>query len=237
MNRLNYTLLPAVVIACVLGLAPSSVSAENHDPWEPLNQRIFSFNKFMDDKFIRPVAQGYRNNMPRPVQRGVRNFFNNLNDVTVLMNNVLQLKLGDAANDTGRLLLNTTIGLGGFLDVATGAGLEKNNEDFGQTLGAWGIGPGPYVVLPLFGPSTLRDSFGFGVDVYTSPIHYVDDVTARNSLHALNTLDTRVEALQLDTMMFGDEYIFIREAYLQQREYLVTDGQVDDDWDDWDDWD
>lgn len=234
MKKLHYILVPATFMICLFALAPSSVSAAQHDPWEPVNKRIFAFNMFMDDHVIRPVAQGYRNNVPRPVQRGVRNFFNNLNDVTVLMNNVLQLKFSDAATDTGRLVLNTTIGLGGFLDVATGAGLEKNNEDFGQTLGAWGVRPGPYVVLPLFGPSTVRDSFGFAVDVYTSPINYVDDTVARNSLYVLDTLDTRVELLQLDTMMFGDEYIFMREAYLQQREYLVTDGQIDDDWDEWD---
>ncbi len=228
------TSLFAFALALMLGVAPLGATASDSDPWEGMNQRIFTFNKFMDDRFIRPVAETYREHIPRPVQRGVRNFFGNLNDVTVLLNNVLQLKLGNAASDTGRLLINTTVGLGGFMDPATAAGLERNNEDFGQTLGYWGVRPGPYLVLPFYGPSTVRDAFGLAVDVYSSPINYVDDVSTRNSLHASNLLDARVEALQLDTMMFGDEYIFMREAYLQQRAYLVSDGEVEDDWDEWD---
>jgi len=232
-NRWSTSLL-AMALALVLGAAPMAASATDSDPWEGMNQRVFTFNKFMDDKFIRPVAETYREHIPRPVQRGVSNFFGNLNDVTVLLNNVLQLKFSNAATDTGRLLINTTVGLGGIMDPASAAGLERNNEDFGQTLGFWGVRSGPYLVLPFYGPSTVRDAFGLAVDVYSSPINYVDDVSARNSLHMMDLLDARVEALQLDTMMFGDEYIFMREAYLQQRAYLVSDGDVDDDWDDWD---
>jgi len=220
-------------------LLASSPAMGNSDPWEGWNQRVFAFNSFMDDRFIRPVARTYRDVVPRPAQRGVRNIFSNLNDVTVLINNLLQLKLENAASDTGRLLINTTLGLGGLLDLASDAGFEKNNEDFGQTLGYWGVRPGPYLVLPFMGPSTVRDSFGMATDIMTGPVHSPDNVRLRNSLHGLGLLDTRVQLLQVETMIFGDEYIFTREAYLQQRQYLVTDGELDDDWgdDDWDDWD
>ncbi len=224
--------------ACFLLLASPALAERDPDPWEGWNQRVFTFNQYFDDYLARPVAETYVDVVPRPAQRGVRNFFSNLNDVTVLVNNLLQAKFRDAASDTGRILVNTTIGLGGLLDVASDAGFERNHEDFGQTLGRWGVGPGPYLVLPFMGPSTVRDAFGFATDIYTGPVSSPDQVRLRNSLYGMYMLNTRVQALQLDSMMYGDQYIFMRDAYLQQRAYDVSDGAVDEDFDDdwsWDD--
>ena len=222
---------------CVAALPTHA--AEAYDPLEPVNVRVHAFNEFVDDNVMRPVANTYVRFVPRFARRGVSNFFNNLNDVTVLANNLLQFKFTDAASDAGRLLLNTTVGFGGLVDVATDAGLVKNNEDFGQTLGYWGVPAGPYLVIPLFGPSTLRDGAGFATDTLVHPQNQHDHVRVRNSMFALQQLDRRVAALAADSLMMGDTYIFTREAYLQQREYLVTDGEIDDDWDDdeWSAWD
>ncbi|HBN14274.1 MAG: VacJ family lipoprotein [Pseudomonadota bacterium] len=207
------------------------------DPLEPVNTKVHAFNQFMDKHFLLPVARGYRKYIPGPARQGVSNFFSNIGDISVLANNLLQMKLEAAANDTGRIMINTTIGIGGLLDVATAIGFTPNDEDFGQTLGYWGIGTGPYIVLPLFGPSTLRDAIGFSVDTATNPISHQDNVRIRNSAFALEQLDKRVDAMSVESLITGDPYIFMREAYLQQREYLVNDGQANQDWDQEWDWD
>jgi len=236
--RSKVVTLSCSVLLTFLGLfAGVATHAAEYDPWEPVNLRVHAFNEYVDSRILRPVANSYVRVVPRFARRGVNNFFSNIGDVTILANNLLQFKFEDAASDTGRLLLNTTIGVGGLFDVATGAGFEKNDEDFGQTLGRWGVSPGPYVVLPFFGPSTLRDSIGLGVDTYTNPLNQQDEIRLRNVAFVIQQLDRRVSALALDSMMSGDTYIFTREAYLQQREYLVTDGEINDDWDDWGDWD
>lgn len=235
-------LLHMVVLAVSLS-APLTANAQEtvDDPWEPVNKRIFTFNQYFDDWFMRPLAKGYAAVLPPPAQQGVQNFFSNLDDVTVLINNLLQGKPADAASDGGRVLLNTTFGVAGLWDVASRVGLQKHDEDFGQTLGVWGVGPGPYVIMPFLGPSNLRDTIGFGVDVASSPVSSPDDPATRNSMHALSIVDTRVQALQFDDLMYGDVYIFMREAYMQQRQYEVSDGEIpqqraseDDPWSDWD---
>lgn len=230
-----------LLAAVLLGLGAAQVQAQTmeYDPWESINLKVHGFNEKLDDVVLRPTANVYVRVVPSVARRGISNFFNNINDVTVLLNNVLQLKLSDAASDTGRIVLNTTLGIGGLVDVATPVGLLKNNEDFGQTLGKWGVGPGPYVVLPLFGPSTLRDSFGLTADTFTNPMTHHEDPAVRNSAFVLQQLDRRVAALAVDSIMMGDPYIFTREAYLQQRQYLVTDGEIQDNWDDdeWSAWD
>lgn len=223
----------AVIILAVLLSAPALHAAEDNDPWEPMNTGIFTFNQLMDGYLIRPVAKAYEEHMPAPAQRGVHNFLSNLHDFNVLANNLLQLKLRDAASDSGRILINTTVGVAGLMDVASRAGLEKHNEDFGQTLGTWGVGPGPYLVLPMLGPSTVRDAFGLGIDTAASPMQWPSDANERNALHLMDQLNQRVRALDLDRMMSGNEYLFTREAYLQQREYEVTDGEIENDWE-WD---
>jgi phospholipid-binding lipoprotein MlaA len=224
-----------VFAALLFGMPGMQAYAAEYDPWESVNLKVHRFNDKLDGAVLRPTANFYVRIVPPVARRGVSNFFSNINDVTVLLNNVLQFKLVDAASDTGRIVLNTTLGLGGLVDVATPAGLFKNNEDFGQTLGKWGVGPGPYMVLPLFGPSNLRDTFGLAADTFTNPLTHQDDATVRNSAFLLQQLDRRVAALAADSLMMGDPYIFIREAYLQQRQYLVTDGEIQDQWDD-DDW-
>ena len=213
-------------------------AAAEDDPLESVNQKIHGFNEFMDRYFLLPVARGYTRYIPAPARQGVRNFFYNIGDVSVLANDLLQVKLEAAASDAGRIMLNTTIGVFGIFDVATAIGFNRNDEDFGQTLGYWGIGPGPYLVLPLFGPSTLRDSLGLIVDTATNPLNHQDNIRVRNSAFALEQLDRRVAAMSVESLITGDPYIFTREAYLQQRQYLVNDGEVEESWDDdWDGWD
>jgi len=238
MRILRTILISLSMFAAVVVWSPVAGAAE-YDPWEPMNLKVHAFNEFLDNRLLRPTANAYVRVVPRFARRGVSNFFSNIGDVSILANNILQLKFQDAASDTGRILLNTTLGVGGFFDVATDVGLEKNDEDFGQTLGRWGVKPGPYVVLPLFGPSTVRDSFGLGVDTYSNPLNNQDNIRLRNSAFVLHQLDRRVTGLAIDSLMMGDTYIFSREAYLQQRAYLVSDGDIDDEWDDddWGDWD
>ncbi len=237
---MQYRFSRLLALGLILGMAAGGVFAQQpseYDPWEPVNIRVHAFNEYVDRKVLRPVANGYTRYVPGVARTGVRNFFSNINNISVLANNLLQFKLDAAANDTGRLMLNTSFGLAGLVDVATWVGFDKNEEDFGQTLGYWGVPPGPYVVIPLFGPSTVRDGFGFAVDNSTNPLNHRDDVMLRNAAFVLQQIDRRVEAMSVESLMSGDPYIFTREAYLQQREYLVRDGEVADQQSDWGDWD
>lgn len=224
----------AITTSLVLGLCIAAPNAIAEDPWESTNTRIFKFNKTLDNWILRPVAHSYNAVVPRVVRQGVGNFFSNIDDINVLANDILQLKFADAATDSGRLVINTTIGLVGIMDVASSMGLSKNEEDFGQTFGRWGVGPGPYVMLPFFGPSSVRDSFGLVLDTVFNPIQYHEDDSVRTLLLGMEQLDSRASVVSMEDLISGDEYLFLREAYLQQREYLVTDGQVeyDDEWDD-----
>ncbi|MEQ9070315.1 MAG: VacJ family lipoprotein [Gimesia chilikensis] len=201
---------------------------QSYDPWRNTNERVFRFNDYFDTILVRPVAQGYTTFVPRFLRQGIGNFFSNLNDINVFVNDLLQLKLEDAASDGGRFLINSTIGVAGILDVASEWGLDKNQEDFGQTLGAWGVSSGPYVVLPVFGTSTVRDSFGLVLDTLFNPIQYHEEGSVRFSLFIVEEVDFRSGLLALDELVTGDRYLFYREAYLQNREYLVNDGQVED---------
>lgn len=216
----------------LIALLTSSPSALAADPWEKTNLRIYTFNKFLDGWVLRPVAVAYTTVMPNIVRQGIGNFFSNIDDVNVLANDLLQLKLRDAASDSGRLLINTTVGIGGVIDVASSVGLTKNEEDFGQTFGRWGVGAGPYVVLPFFGPSSARDSVGLVLDTLFNPIQYYQQDEARSTLTILSFIDDRASVLSMEGLISGDEYLFVREAYLQQREYLVNDGAYNDDFDD-----
>jgi len=229
MIRKVRSILRSGVIVAVLGLCLStSASAQTPDPWIKFNQRVFAFNDYFDRILVRPIAITYTTFIPRPVRQGVGNFFSNIDDVNVFANDLLQLKFNDALSDSGRFALNTTIGLGGFFDVASGFGLQKNEEDFGQTLGRWGVGSGPYIVLPVFGTSNVRDSIGLVLDTLFNPIQYHDNDRVRISLFTMREIDTRSSLLALDELVGGDKYLFFREAYTQNREYLVKDGQVED---------
>ncbi|WP_231423180.1 MlaA family lipoprotein [Pseudomonas sp. Leaf59] len=217
------------VCATVLFVPFAAQAASEDDPWESVNRPIFSFNDTVDTYALKPIAQGYQFITPQFVQDGVHNFFRNIGDVGNLANNVLQLKPHNAGVDTARLLVNTTFGVLGFVDVGTRMGLQRSDEDFGQTLGYWGVGSGPYVMLPLLGPSTLRDAPSKYVDSYTSPYRYMNDIDWRNSVFGLNLVDTRASLLDSEKLITGDKYTFIRNAYLQNREFKVKDGKVVDD--------
>lgn len=197
------------------------------DPLEPMNRAIYHFNDGVDKALLKPVAEVYRDVLPQFVRTGVSNFFSNINDVLIALNNLLQGKVLNAASDVGRIAINTTIGVLGVLDLATEVGLEKHDEDFGQTLGSWGISDGPYLMLPILGPSNLRDAFGRIADYKTDPITYVDPSRDRNLLWTARLINHRAELLDTSKILETaalDPYEFLRDAYLQRRRNLVYDG-------------
>ena len=212
--------------ACVT-LPPNSQRTPQ-DPWESWNRGVYKVNDKLDRAIAKPVARTYVRIVPRFIRTGVTNFLDNLDTPTVMINDALQGKFLSAGNDLGRFLFNSTIGLGGILDPATSAGMDKNNEDFGQTLGHWGAHPGPFVELPIFGPSDLRDAPGKVVDSYTNPRQYVKNNWVKYGLWLPSLVDTRARLLPLDETLKNvyDPYAFIRDAYLQRRAYLVSDGKV-----------
>ena len=213
-----------------------SISTNGHssdnDPLEPMNRAIFEFNEVVDDNILEPVAKGYRYVTPDPVERSVSNFFNNLGEINTIINSALQMKLDKTITSSSRLAINSTVGVLGLFDVATSLGIQREREDFGQTLGHYGISSGPYLVLPFFGPSSFRDAPGFYADVMMeksiSPIHTELHHEERQAIQATNVIDTRANLLKatkiLDTAA-KDKYIFLRESYLQRRAKLVTDGK------------
>jgi phospholipid-binding lipoprotein MlaA len=193
---------------------------------------IFRVNSAVDNAVVLPTARGYVRVVPAPVRLGVSHFFNNLSYPRTLINDALQGKLKDAGIDTLRLTLNTVLGLG-FFDPATRLGLDAHEEDFGQTFGRWGVPAGPYLMLPVLGPSTLRDGIGRLPDEYTTGRHYIRDTTVKYSLAALDAVDTRARLMLAEPLLDQsfDRYAFVRNAWLKHREYLVRDGNVPDDFD------
>ena len=244
LNKSLRCMLSGVLVAGCLGLSSITLAqetdymdadgvwedfGENEDPWESMNRAVFRFNDTLDRWALKPIAKGYQKVTPDVVEDGVHNVFRNLGEVKNLANNLLQFKLHDAGVDTARFLFNSSFGLFGFFDVATKMGLQRNDEDFGQTLGRWGVNSGPYLVLPLFGPSTVRDTVALYPDSFTSQYRYINDVPVRNSMFALNIVDTRASLLGTERLVVGDKYRFIRNAFLQNREFKVLDGNVVDD--------
>ena len=223
------------------GAPPASYPTVNKkDPWESMNRSVFSFNERLDSNVLKPVAKGYKWIMPDPFETAIGNVFSNLNDIPVTFNNILQLKFKNALRSSGRLLVNSTMGVGGMLDVASGMGLEKQNEDFGQTLGHYGISSGPYLVLPVLGPSSTRDAGGLMFDLASDPVAVGSFFVAPfigPVVGSTRFADTRARLLENDKTLDEaslDKYEFIREAYLQRRRNLVHDGnppQVKDDQD------
>lgn len=202
------------------------------DPWQELNQGTFALNETADKFVLRPLAKTYVTVLPGFAQQGVGNFFGNIGDVSNGANNLLQGKPLKALSDFTRIVVNTTLGLGGLFDPASGIGLEKHNESFGQTLTVWGVPKGPYLVLPFLGPSTLTDALSRPVDSALDPLKYFYPVDHRNRLFAVRLIDQRAGLLAAESVVFGDRYIFLRDAYLQRRDYQVNDGEVVDDFDD-----
>ena len=221
--RLLIPLLLAAGTLCGCAAGPNP-----RDPMEPFNRKVYAFNDTVDKAVLKPVAKGYVAVVPEMARRGVTNFFNNLGMIVTTLNDALQLKGTKVPVDIARFLTNTIFGLGGLIDVATELKIEYRKEDFGQTLGYWGVGSGPYLVLPLFGPSDLRDAPGLAVDFVTSPLYYWDaDAEVRWALFGLDVVNTRANLLGaekfLDTAAM-DRYTFLRDSYLQRREYLIRDG-------------
>lgn len=219
-------LLVALLILPGCATLPEGSERSDKDPWERYNRAMHSFNDTVDRAVLKPVAKGYRAITPDPVEHGVTNFFNNLAYPLVILNQFLQADFGEGAHDTGRFLFNTIFGLGGIFDLATGVGLEAHNEDFGQTLAVWGIPDGPYLVLPFLGPSTVRDTVGTYGDSEADPMFdYLDEPEKYYAL-GLRIVDLRAQLLDFDSQLEStyDPYAFMRDAYLQRREYLIHDG-------------
>jgi len=234
-SRLQVLERGASLLGCLCLMVFSTVlhaQGNDQDPLMGFNRKMHAVNMTLDSYILRPAAVSYDKVMPDVAKRGVSNFFSNLEDVNVLVNNLLQFKIRDALQDSGRLVINTTVGIGGLIDVASDIGLEKHDEDFGQTLGYWGIKPGSYLELPVLGSLTFRDAVGFIPDRVFNPVTWIKDDETRWTLIALDVVDGRRALLSSEELLSGDEYIFIRDAYLQRREYLVADGVVYDEWDD-----
>lgn len=209
-------------------LAGQACAQDPRDPIEGFNRAVFAFNEGLDTFLIRPVAQGYDAVLPSPVRTGVGNFYNNIGDLFVSVNSLLQGKPGDAVGDASRFVFNSTFGIAGIFDVASEMGIEKHDEDFGQTLGRWGAGPGPYLVLPVYGPRNVRDAAGLVLDASTDPVGGIDHVPTRNTLTALRLVNQRANLLPADKIIEEaalDKYSYLRDAYLQRRQSLVFDGR------------
>ncbi|MCG3168960.1 MAG: putative phospholipid-binding lipoprotein MlaA [Pseudomonadales bacterium] len=218
--------------ALLLGALAARANDTPADPWEGFNRRVFAFNEFMDRTLLEPVASGYQAVTPGFVDVGVSNFFANLGEVPSFVNHVLQGRVADAGLDAGRFAVNTTLGIAGLFDVASRMGIQQKSTDFGVTLGRWGVDPGPYLVLPLLGPCTVRDGVGRGGDWFLTPVNHVDDDTARWSLRALDTVDTRADLFATEELITGDRYAFLRNLYLKRRVFLIDDGPAEADFDD-----
>ena len=227
MNRLSRSAAALTLIVAVSGCATANYRNQQ-DPFEGFNRTMFSFNDKVDRIAVKPAATVYKNVLPQFVQAGVGNFFGNLGDVWTAVNNLLQGKVEDGLNDFMRVAVNSTFGLAGLLDIGSEAGLQKHHQDFGQTLGFWGVGPGPYVVLPIFGSSTLRDSLATPIDIAGDPWNYKRPIVWRTAGTLLRGIDLRASLLDASSLVEDaaiDRYEFIRDAYLQRRQSKIDDGK------------
>jgi len=220
-------LLTCTLLTSLL-LSACATTGSAHDPLEGYNRAMFDINDGLDKVLIKPLAEGYEGALPIPIRQGVTNFFSNIDDVLVAINNLLQGKPLEAVSDLGRFTVNSTLGILGVIDVASELGLEKHEEDFGQTMGRWGMGSGPYLVLPLLGPSTLRDGIGKAADIAADPVAQIDEVSRRNMTVAVRALNDRAGLLSADKIIEQaalDRYTYVRDAYLQRRRSLIYDGE------------
>ena len=208
--------------------------AEN-DPFEEINRATLKVNKTLDKALATPVASFYKKITPDIVELGIYNSISNIDDISISLNNILQGKLKEGFSDIARFTINSTLGLAGIIDVATKMGFDKHDEDFGQTLAVWGVPHGPYIMLPGLGPSSLRDTVAMIPDAFLSPSIIIEHEPTIYSLKFLDLIDTRARYLGLESITIGDEYLFIKDAYYQNREYDSRDGEVEDDFDNFDD--
>ena len=230
MNKLIVSNLK-IVLLCLsmffLSACATTGALDERDPWEGFNRGVYSFNEVMDDLIFDPISELYNFITPDFLNKGISNFFSNLAQISVIANDILQFKFDQVVNDTTRLLINSTVGLMGIFDVASSAGLYSSEEDFGQTLAYWGIGPGPYLVVPFFGPATVRDAAGFAVDRgILSPLMYIDDDLTRAGLLSLNYVDFKADLLSTRDLIGEaavDEYDFVKNAYFEKRASQMND--------------
>ena len=202
---------------------------EINDPFEDLNRDIFIFNEKLDEKLLKPAALTYRKVTPQFARSGVTNFFNNLEEIDTTINQVLQGEIKYAFNDAGRFVINSTIGLFGLIDVASKMGLERHEEDFGQTLGVWGFDSGPYIMIPFLGPSNPRDLLSRPISSFLSGTFAMEDNDVKITLVGIDALETRERLLDAETLIIGDKYIFVKDAYIQSRKYEINNGSTEDD--------
>ena len=225
-----------IFISSLLFLSINTISDDINDPFEEFNRKTFEFNEKVDEKILKPVAKFY-SNFPPKVKNGVTNFFNNLEDVETSINQLLQGKPKKSINDISRFIINSTIGLVGFIDVASKIGLERHEEDFSQTLAVWGVGSGPYIMLPGLGPSTLRDTLSRPVSSFSSITFHMTDTDVNIALKTIDAIETRERLLDVESLLSGDKYSFVKDAYIQSINYEIKDGiDVEDEFvDDMDD--
>jgi phospholipid-binding lipoprotein MlaA len=217
------------LIAGIVLLSASCTTIDNPDPYEGVNRRVMAFNDGADRMILKPLAKGYMNVTSAPVRSSVTNFYDNFAYPITIINQFLQGKVRNGFSDLGRFLANSTAGIFGLFDVATDLGLEYHDEDFGQTLGVWGVGSGAYLVIPLWGPVTTRSGVGDIASFYTHPAQYVEDDSIRYGLFTGWAIQTRASLLEAEDLVIGDRYLFIRDVYLQRREFLVNDGEIEED--------
>ncbi|MFT7403920.1 VacJ family lipoprotein [Zhongshania sp.] len=229
MERITCALVLAILSAFHCVAVSADTGEDSRDPWEGFNRVVFSFNDSADKYLLQPVARGYRKVTPTFVDQSLANLFNNLGEIKNVGNNALQGDGGDMLVSGGRFLINTTVGVLGIFDVATYIGLTRDSEDFGQTLAVWGLGNGPYLMLPLIGPSTLRDSVGRGADSFTEITRGIDPSTVQLGMTMLDLLQVRASLLGTEDLVSGDKYTFFKDVYLQRRDFLINDGKLKDD--------
>ena len=222
-------------IKLILLLLLSPFTYADVDPFQNINEKTHNLNQTLDLQVASPVARFYKRITPDFLEKGITNFTHNIEDLSIGINNILQGKFNEGLSDFSRFTLNTSIGLLGFIDIASDLGLTKHDEDFGQTLAVWGVPDGPYLVLPGLGPSTTRDTLAMIPDAFLTPLWLIDHDRTSYSLTAIDLIDTRARYLGLESVVIGDEYLFYRDAYLQSRNFEIKDGEVEDDFDDFDD--
>jgi len=226
-NLRNYILLLILLLP--------SLSHADSDPFEDINKKTHNLNQTLDLQVASPVARFYKRITPDILEIGITNFTRNIEDLSIAVNNMLQGKVNEGISDLFRFTINSTLGIAGFIDVSTGLGFKKHDEDFGQTLAIWGVDEGPYIVLPGLGPSTLRDTLAMIPDSFLTPLWLIDHDRTSYSLTAIDLVDTRARYLGLESVVIGDEYLFYKDAYLQSREFEIKDGEIEDDFDEFDD--
>ena len=222
------------VLIIFLSLSYFSILLSEIDPFQNLNEKTHNLNQSLDESIATPIAKIYRKVTPDFVEVGVTNFTDNIEDVNIALNNLLQGKVKDGFSDILRFTINSTIGVLGFFDIASSMGLQKHSEDFGQTLAVWGVSDGPYIVLPVLGPSSLRDTLARIPEAFMTPLLLIDHHRTGYELTAIDLLDKRARYLGLESIVIGDEYLFYRDAYFQSREFDIKDGLIEDDFDDFD---